>query len=300
MKGFDPWGESTKALQDLMKMEKVTNSDQLENYENLMYLKTQTLNQNLFNLKLSNQEPLQNNYNAGILDENNSLIHQQRLQQQHQFQRPLSNGQIFDNSKLNSSLKADPVKLNPSLAYNSLPSVINASKQHQQQHQQQQNHRESLNDPNVLFQNSLLMNNGLMNENHNSNKFNELSAAAGHFNSENLEYFNQENLLNKMLLKNNLSKVIVPPPGFNSSITTSNTFNSPISTSSTNSSSSSTSSSVNNSTSTTPALNSTLINQAKQIAGKIFVDILFKKLKFRQIFRILRVLILILYYQYVV
>ena len=82
MKGFDPWGESTKALQDLMKMEKVTNSDQLENYENLMYLKTQTLNQNLFNLKLSNQEPLQNNYNAGILDENNSLIHQQRLQQE--------------------------------------------------------------------------------------------------------------------------------------------------------------------------------------------------------------------------
>lgn len=263
-----------------MKMEKVvTPADQLDTFENLAYLKGHsTLNTNIFNLLNSTQ-----NSTAAAA----AATHAQNSHTTDVIQRPLSNGQANmqqppppSTSSSSSSASttsssvlnaADPVKLNPSL-YNSLTNtVIN-----------KQQHRESLNDPNALFQNSLLMNSSLLNDNH-SNKFNDLAANhhthphhhhnphPHHFASnDTLEYFNQENYLNKLLIKNNLSKLIVPPPGFNNASTnpTTNTFNSPLSApSSTNSSSSSsTSSSVNNSTSTTPALNPNLLNQAKQIA----------------------------------
>lgn len=207
-------------------MEKVvTTNDQLDNYENLSYLKSQqqqqSLNSNIFNLKLTNQD-----YNL-LNNTQQTNTTNQLDEHRHHFQRPL----VLQNGQ-----KTDPVKLNSSL-YNSLPSKQQLNRESDALFHQNNNYNSLLNDK----YNDL--NGGVATNSHSYNTAQQQNA------QDTLEYFNQENYLNKILLKNNLSKMIVPPPGFN------NTFNSPISTSSTNSSSSSTSSSVNNSTSTTPALN---------------------------------------------
>jgi hypothetical protein len=236
--GFDPWGESTKALQDLMKIEKTFESNDEE--------RSQFLTNNYIN----NSSTLIN-IPKNLSSTNKSLInHVDFLQKQFQAQQlNLENSQDRpDNSSSSNQFSAvnQFVKTKSQLNHNSFvnlnmnedPSIINRN----------------LNDQEY---NANIHKFSILSKANNDNNINEINNK--HYIFQSLPLNNNTNNIHNNNLSSINSNPVIPPPGFSINSNSVNmhtinqtTFLTP--SSSTGSASSSNSSSLNNSASSTPAI----------------------------------------------
>ena len=199
--GFDPWGESTKALQDLMKIEKTSNE-----YSEAAHIRAAS------GMAPINGFPLGEDVNAAYGPRN---FYQKMYMDNYQN----SLGHKFSNSMFKAEQQ---VNLIPGL-YCGYPAFKNLTQQ-------------ELAEP--MY----------------SNQFQGACEAHQQSYHEPGPAFVSDSY-NPFQVKNNLSKAIVPPPGFTGGLA----FPSPnLTSSASNSSTSSSTSSLNNSASTTPALNNNL------------------------------------------
>jgi hypothetical protein len=232
--GFDPWGESTRALQDLMQIEKTSNEIKTDDLNNLLYNNQVNNMQNIFSLA---------NCNTNNLASNKTLMNHIEFLQKN-FQQQHNHSDSSAKSKLDCRSSSNDNELSGTdLQFKSFNNETN------------ENFRNTDYQVNLLKLNSLNNNNDtFQNDLTKKNTFPSSSLSPSSLNA-NLSSYN-------VSIKPNSSSYngVVPPPGFNLNNTTNNnvaTVNQNYLTpsSSIGSSSSSNSSSVNNSASSTPALN---------------------------------------------
>ena len=299
-KGFDPWCESTRALQDLMQIERTTTDDSDSTKRNYLS-QNQILNSNNLSNKniLSHIEFLQkqfdnphsnlagntninisNNNNSSILNENpnknilNTLVNNNNsnnttAKSSMPIQMPYSNTQVNTFLSQANELLSSPIKnlinSNQNLFNKRLAELNNLNQatflnQDNSANANYQNFNDFLNNAKSNIAQAFLSNHTSINTTNN----NGININNLNNNQSNSNTFNNRNQSVNLLrhAPNGVGgSAVIPPPGFGMA----NTNNFQTSSSSTSSSSSSASSSVDNSASSTPALNSNALPNNKSV-----------------------------------
>ncbi len=282
-KGFDPWCESTRALQDLMQIEKTTTTNSFDPKRNYLS-QNQILNSNQMSNKniLSHIEFLQKQFephnnlasstnaninNSNILNENsnknilNTLVNSNNTAAAHKsnmpVQMPYSNTQVNTFLSQANELLSSPIKnlinsnqnlFNKRLAELNNLNQSNSTFLNQDNISANANSIQNFND--FLSNAKSNITQAFLNNHTNTTNINSANNNGNNFNVNNNNRNQNMNLLRNVPNGGGGGAVVIPPPGFGTNS------NFQASSSSTSSSSSSTSSSVDNSASSTPALNS--------------------------------------------